>query len=153
MSLPRGNKLTSLQIKKTPFLLFQSHPDDFRETKDDNNSALKEKFFNNKNIELLQKEIIKRVYIKSKKKYLIEKQNVNDVITIMKSVFDDSDYDRNLKNMIIYLNKMVVEKIVSMIISEIEFNNSYLDRTYNQPDFYDRPKNVSKCGLKNSNFS
>lgn len=151
MSLPKGaikGALTSDIIIKSPFAVFQMHPDDFRKITANpshrdiplgfNNTPLKgmqqstllsKVFFHPKNIDLIQKQIIMRVFHETDGTYLIEKQNEKDLKVIMRSMF--IQYAKHspdqIRSQIRQLNNLVVDEVVPDIVAEIHAYIGYLD--------------------------
>ncbi len=159
MSLPKGslNKpLKTSDIMKTPFVLFQAHPDDYNkmvqqsEQNVHNESILEKAFFHPKNIDIVQKQIIMEVFRISNGEYLIEKQNENDLRVVMDAIFFEhaKHLPYNIREQITELNSRVVDDVVPGIISEIKSYFGYLDRAFGPMQVMDRPKNVSNAGSK-----
>lgn len=157
MSLPKGVvRCKNIDINKTPFLVFQSHPDDYHDIVQRSkelsgqNSNLSKVFFHPKNIDLIQRQIIAEVFRRSRGEYLIEKQNEQDLLVVMRSIFiqfaKHLPYD--VKGQIRELNRIVVNEVVPDILSQINFYFGYF-KVINEPrQIIDHPKNVSNAGLK-----
>lgn len=158
MSLPKGaiNKPTSKEITNAPFLLFQCHKDDYHNLSRDNlrgvqqESLLSKVFFHPKNIKLLQRQIIKTVFTRTNGEFLIEEQDERDLQVVMRSIFlqKAKHYPTNIKEQVKELNDLVVDEVVPDIVSQLKMYIGYLDRAFNQPIPLERPKNVSKAGMK-----
>lgn len=153
MSLPKGTDL------KTPFLLFNAHPDDFKKASKQvipnsrENAILKKAFFHQLNINSLQKLLIKEVYLKSNGKFLIERQNDADLISVMEEIFPDSTRlnfpsDAIIRDQVKKLNRIVLDYIVPMVISDLQTQAAYLKAAFNPMEIMPLPKNVSKRGSK-----
>ena len=155
MSLPK-NVLTAKSLSKTPFLMLQSHPDDFKKLSQNmlsgvqTESILSKVYFHQKNIDLIQKQIITRVFRDTNGDYLIESQNIEDLQIVMRSIFlqHAEHLPNNIKNQIRKLNTLTVDSIVPDIISELRMHDSYIKRAFGPMELMDLPKNVSNAGLK-----
>jgi hypothetical protein len=155
MSLPRGKiskNLDKESLVNNPFVLFNSHPDDFhkiiKESKID--SRLEKLFFHPKNIRNIQKQIILQVFYKTNKRFLIRKQNESDLRFIMQNILETygRDHIDNITDRIRELNNKVVETVVPGIIENIDFQENHI-KTIDKPIILmDRPKNVSNAGRK-----
>jgi len=179
MTLPAG-LLTDISyntdINKTPFVFFQSDPDDYHKYqktldiegntnfKTDNSvamssgsvrglqseSLLTTVFFHPKNIDHVQKKIIKHVYIATNGEYLIEQQNELDVLVVMRGVFiqNAKHLNNNIKHQITELDDIVVKEIVPGIVSELCAYKGYIRDVFGPTQIMDRPENVSNAGIK-----
>src|SRR5580700_8700878 len=94
MTLPKGSikSINNDEIMKMPFVVFQSHHDDYHDIINSPQEiqqefVLMKTFFHPKNINLIQKQIITNVFRRTNGSYLIEKQNELDLQIIMKSIF------------------------------------------------------------------
>ena len=159
MSLPRGtlkNVTSQTDIMKTPFVLFQSHRDDYYNMSQDSvkgimeESILSRVFFHPKNVDALQRQIIKEVYKRSNNEYIIEKQAEEDLQIVMRSMFlqHARHVPDHIPEQIQELNNLVVDDVVPNIMSEIKAYFGYLDRTFAPRQILDRPECVSNAGLK-----
>lgn len=162
MSLPRGayadqrRQMSREDIMKSPFVLFQSHFDDFYTMSQESvkgiqvETILSKVFFHPKNVDLIQKEIILAVYEQSDKQFWIEKQNEADIQVIMRSIFlqHARHIPDNIPGQIRELNNFVVDDVVPNIMSEILSQIGYLERTFGPRLIMDRPQNVSSAGLR-----
>jgi hypothetical protein len=158
MSLPKGalKPMSQYEIMKTPFLLFQSHSEDYYSMSQDSlrgiqeESILSKVFFHPKNVDLIQKQIIMEVFRKTNGAYLIEKQNEEDLQIIMRSMFlqHARHIPDHIKGQIRELNNLVVDDVVPNIISEIKSHIGYLDRAFNPRQIMDHPECVSSAGHK-----
>lgn len=159
MSIPKGlitRQLDSQDVIKTPFILFQSHKDDFENisrkslANTDKQPILARVYFSPENVEIIQRQIIAQVLKKTNGQYLIERQNEADVRAIMNHVF--SQYAKNMPNNIRQqvqeLNNITVAQIIPGIISEITAYVGYLSDTFGPRQVMDLPVNVSNAGSK-----
>ena len=158
MTLPKGKteSINISNVNKNPFIMFQAHQDDFKNISKKfiknkyDKSIISHIFFNKKNIQIIHQQIIQNIFKISKGKYLIEKQNEDDVLIVMKNIFSKYQYHetKNIKNQIKKLNNLVIEEVTPYIISEINYYYGYLDMILGEKQMLDRPKNVSKAGTK-----
>jgi hypothetical protein len=90
---------------------------------------LEELFFSDKNIEILQRQLIMKVYKDSSQKYLIPYQNHKSLDIIMKYIFNDQakhlPYDN--KNQVKELNEKVIREIYPTILNNLKFRDHYLN--------------------------
>lgn len=159
MSLPKGaikKSLNSHEIMKTPFLMFQSHADDYYNMSQESlrgvqeESILSRVFFHPKNVDLVQKQIIIEIFRRSNGEYLIEKQSEADLQVIMRSMFIQHarHLPDNIKGQIRELNNLVVDEVIPGIMSQIQAYEGYLERAFGPMQIMDRPENVSNAGRK-----
>tara|TARA_Y100000991_G_C21749610_1_gene254065 strand:- start:38 stop:580 length:543 start_codon:yes stop_codon:yes gene_type:complete len=96
--------------------------------KDYEGYLLEKLFFSDKNIEIIQRQLILKVYKDSKKKFIIPYQNQKSLDLIMKFIFNDQakhlPYDN--KGQIRDLNNKVVNEIYPLIINNLNFREHYL---------------------------
>lgn len=87
-------------------------------------------FFSEQNINTIQKELRYRVYTGSNNKYIIDKQNENDILLIMRSIYLQyskiPEDIKQYKNEINKLNKLVLNEIIPKILTEINMYKHYL---------------------------
>ena len=159
MSLPKGaiaKSTNSFDITKTPFIMFQSHHDDYHNMSQESlkgiqqESILSKVFFHPKNINLIQKQIIAGVFRETNGEYLIGHQNEPDLQIVMRSIFlqHAKHLPNDIKNQISVLDKLVADEVIPGIISEINAYFGYLERAFGSRQIMDRPENVSSAGLK-----
>ena len=159
MSLPKGavnRRMTEADAIKMPFLMFQAHPDDYYSMANDSlrgtqqESTLSKEFFHPNNIDLIQRQLISEIFNRSRGEYLIEKQNEQDLIVVMRSIFlqNAKHLPHNIKEQIRELNFLVVDDLVPNMMSEIKGYFGYLERAFGPQQVLDRPENVSNKGLK-----
>jgi hypothetical protein len=159
MSLPKGSikkPLSGGEVMKTPFILFQSHRDDYYNMSQDSvrgvqeESILSKVFFHPKNVDLIQKQIILDVFRRTNGEYWIERQNETDLQIVMRSIFIQHarHVPDHIKEQIKELNNLVVDEVVPGIVTQILSYFGYLRDAFNQPVPIDRPLNVSSAGTK-----
>lgn len=158
MSLPKGilKKSNDVDIRKTPFVIFQAHKDDFDNISSGSSenvnkkSILSEVFFHPKNIDLIQQKIIREVFRRSKGEYLIEKQNDRDLEIVMKYIFQQhaKHLPDHIKEQVYELNCLVVDEVLPDIISQLKAYFGYLKSAFGPRQIMDLPKNVSITGTK-----
>jgi hypothetical protein len=157
--LPAGITYDSIQvldINKTPFLVFQTHRDDYYNMSQDSvkgvveESVLSKLFFSPKNVERIQKMLIKEVFKRTKGAYLIPKQEEKDLQIVMRSMF--LQHAKNVKNDILgqvrELNLLTIDDLVPNVISELQFYVGYLERAFGPRQILDRPESTSNAGTK-----
>lgn len=153
MSRGPNPNLRKTDISKAPFLFMQADPKDYynvanNAVKNDDQDAniLSTVFFSPQNIELIQKQIIKTVLLKTDKKYLIEPQNRQDLLVVMRSIFIQyaQHLPNNIKEQIRELNKIVVDEVVPGIVDNILLQIGYLKKISEPMQMIDRPINSSK---------
>ena len=95
---------------------------------EENISDLAKNFFSDCNIELINKQLVMKVYKISNKKYFIGFQSKDNLLIIMRYIW--IQYSKNLdfkiKEQIIELNNLVVKEILPDIITNIEQYYGYL---------------------------
>jgi hypothetical protein len=114
-------------------------------------NALSKAFFTSSNLDIIQNAIRKEVYDRSgSKKYLIDKQDVNELKVIMKAMFlqyaKNSPY--NIPEQVNDLNKLVINWSVPRILSEVDHYHYYLKDISHMPTPMAHPMNMSTSGLK-----
>lgn len=159
MSLPPGTlqkAMKQFDIMKAPFLLYQSHQDDYYNMSQESVRGVQEEtilskvFFHPRNVDLVQKQIILEVFRKTNGAYLIEKQAEEDLQVIMRSMYIQHarHVPDHIKEQIQELNNLVTDDIVPNVISEINAYFGYLERTFAPRQILDRPECISNAGLK-----
>lgn len=115
-----------------------------------NETILSKEFFSPENVNLIQKMIIKGVFDASKGKYIIEKQNQDNLQIVMRSMYlqHARHFPDNIFGQIMELNSYVVDDSIPNILSEIDAQFGYLERTFSPLNVMDHPQNVSSAGLK-----
>jgi hypothetical protein len=126
-------------------------------------SPLTDAYFSKRNIEYLQQQIIKQIKIQSSGKYVIGRQNANELIVIMRSMFlqfqenlyivHPTEIKKYVDIEIEHLNKRVLDYTVPHIINSIE---QYLEsmRIRRQGVLpLDRAVNTSVQGTRTNNLN
>ena len=158
--LPKGalkdKVMSQFDVMKTPFVLFQSHQDDFYNMSQNSLTGLQVEttisraFFSPKNVDRLQRQIIAEVFRRTNGEYLIEKQNEQDLQIVMRSMY--LQHARNVPNdipgQIQELNNLVTDDSVPGIISQVNAYFGYLERAFAPRKILDRPENVSSAGTR-----
>ena len=116
-------------------------------------NPLSKYFFSTKNINHLQYLLMREVARLSQNKYKIGKQNENELMIIMRSIYlQYSKNTTNVEKQVIELNRTVIHETVPRIISGIENYLSYMrDQGSNPVPEIDRAQNVNITGTKTSN--
>lgn len=159
MSLPQGvikKPMTQFEIMKTPFLMFQSHRDDYYNMSQESlrgieqESILSKVFFHPENVKLIQKQLILSVFKRTNGAFLIENQEESDLQVVMRSMFlqHARHVPDHIPEQIQELNNLVVDDLVPGIVSQINAYYGYLERAFGPRQIMDRPENVSNNGLK-----
>lgn len=96
---------------------------------EDNITELSKYFFSDANINLINKQLVLKVYKKSGKKYKIPFQNKDDMLVVMRYVWiqDSKNLDFNIKEQIKTLNCRVVGEIYPNVMTNIEQYIKYLE--------------------------
>lgn len=107
-------------------------------------------YFSEDNINLIQDMIRYAVYSQSSNQYVIGRQSDTELKIIMRSVY--LQYGRNdpnnIKEQIAYLNAIVVDEAVKIILPEIEQYNGYIKKITTLPEPIPRSVNMSNKGSK-----
>jgi len=120
------------------------------DTNDDNGgiNILEKYFFSDENMELINKQLILRVYEKSNKQFLITKQKKEDLLIVMRYVF--IEYGRNLpydiKGQIKDLNCRVVSEILPNVMTNADQKIGYLRDINTQPIGPPLPISIGRVG-------
>jgi hypothetical protein len=145
------------KIQFAPFLFLSAHVNEYDKlakkimTADNTQvyEKLKELFFSDANIEIIQKQLIMTVYKYSEKMYLIEKQNKTNLRVVMDYVY--LYYGRNLPieitEQIRELNRKVVALLTPSILTHCTQYMGYLRDIETQP-YNELPINVSNKGSR-----
>ena len=108
-------------------------------------------FFSDENIERLQKNIKKEVYIRTNKKFnLTIDQNPSDLMIAMRAIYLEwsKNYSDNVIRQVKELNKLTIENVVPDMITNIKQQIRYMHDIDNQPVPLPLPKNVNTAGRK-----
>jgi hypothetical protein len=113
-------------------------------------STLNQLFFSQKNMSNIQNMIRYNVYIKSDKKYIIDKQSDIELEIVMRSIYlqHSPNLPDKTKEQIEYLNNLVSDWCVSQIIPEVVQYNGYIQEIEYMPVPLDLPLNLSSKGSR-----
>ena len=111
-----------------------------------NISQLMDVFFSKENIELINKQLVMTVYKKSNKKYRIPFQKKEDLIVVMRYVYDKDarHLPFKIKEQVRALNCSVVKEILPNIMTQVEQNITYLENLDKPINPIAPPMNVNK---------
>lgn len=119
------------------------------------NTPLSLKFFSKDNINSIQSGIINGVYVRSDDNYVIQNQNEQELLIIMRSHY--LQYGKNLPNNINYqineLNNMVIVWSVDNIINNIQQYISYKKTCSTLPMPLERAQLPSQKGTKSNELT
>jgi len=158
--LPKGalrdQAMSQFDIMKAPFVLFQSHKDDYYNMSQDSVKGIQSEttvsraFFSPKNVDRVQRQIIAEVFRRSNGEYLIPKQDEQDLQVVMRSMYlqHARHVPNNINEQIQELNNLVTDDSVPGIISQVNAYFGYLERAFAPRKIMDRPEYVSSAGLK-----
>lgn len=138
-SFPINQKKIPFDIKELPIVYFNDKKKENELTNqfikntirqdEDHITDLAKYFFSDVNIDLINKQLVLKVYKKTNKKYMIPFQNKDNMLIVMRYVW--IQYSRNLdfkiKEQIKELNCKVVKEIYPNIITNIEQYYNYLN--------------------------
>ena len=145
------------KIQWAPFLFLNDHVNKYDQlakkvmTADNSEiyDKLKEVFYSDENIEIIQKQLVMFVYEATKGTFLIEKQNKASLRTVMEYVY--LYYGRNLpvdlKGQIREMNRKTVSLVAPSIITHCQQYMGYL-RDIDRRPINELPVNPSKKGTK-----
>ena len=108
----------------------------------DDISILKDYFFSDENIEIINKQIVLTIWKKTNKTYKIGFQNKDNLLIIMQYIFLENakHLPYNIKNQIKELNCRVVGEIFPIIITNFEQKLGYLRDIEKRQPLVDLPK-------------
>lgn len=111
-------------------------------TNADDTNILKEIFFSDENIELINKQIILTIWKRTNKTYQVAFQNKDNLLIIMQYIFLENarHLPYNIKGQIKDLNCQVVGEILPNIISNFEQKLGYLRDIEKRQPLVDLPK-------------
>ena len=112
-------------------------------------TPLGELFFCPDNIRRLQNKIKKSIFIESKGKYKLDTdQNESDLLVVMRAVYIQDSYNSpyRIVHQVKELNKKVINRILSEMISNIKQNEEYISAIDRPIDPIPLPVNVSRAG-------
>jgi len=129
MKIPSHNGRISLDPKEngTPFFIQDMIP---KNEKTNYSNAtqymftptlLSETYFSLENIEIIQNAIRAKIFEKTNKKYIIDKQDYDQLKIIMRSIFLQNSVHKNnnIKEQIMALNDIVIDYCVPQVYSEL----------------------------------
>jgi hypothetical protein len=122
----------------------------------DDISILKDFFFSDENIELINKQIVLTIWKKTNKTYKIGFQNKDNLLIIMQYIFLENakHLPYNIKNQIRDLNCRVVGEILPIIITNFEQKLGYLRDIEKRQPLLDLPKSsTTDRTLSSLNFN
>ena len=110
-----------------------------------NSNPLSKVYFNPNNIATIQSAIINKVYQTSNGQYSIGRQNEQQLLIIMRSIYLQFGKNReyNIQEQVNELNNMVVEECVRIIIPNIQQQQGYIDDISSGIKISPWPQNVS----------
>lgn len=108
-------------------------------------------FYSDENVARVQKLLKQEVFLRTKGQFrLDEDQDENDILVVMKSVFDE--YAKHLPYKIIHqvkaLNKKTIEAIIPGVITNVKQTHAYLQEINGPIKPIDRPVNVNHAGRR-----
>lgn len=119
------------------------------------NSILSKTFFSKKNMDIIQNKLKWLVYEHSNKQYIIGKQDENELLIIMRSIY--LEYSKNLpvsiKEQIGFLNEKVYEDIFPKLYSNVKQYINYLADVSNPYKIMNRPEYINQSGTKSYDLS
>ena len=137
-----------------PFNLYEnlniSNKNKYNKTGNQQESKLSVLNFSQSNIDYLQNEIIRQIYKKTDGKYTIVKQNEDELVIVMKSIFlqNARNNDSDLKYQIDELNKLVLNYCVDNVYINLLQYVKYINDITKEQAVLDRPQNVDIKGSK-----
>ena len=113
-------------------------------------TKLSDMFFSQENIDHLQNQIIIGVYKKTDGKYRISKQNEDELVIVMKSIY--LQYGRNndteIQMQVNTLNKYVLDYCINDVYVNLQQYIKYIDDITKDQTVIDRPVNTDIKGNK-----
>ena len=149
----------NLSVENNSFLLLSSHRNDYfnkyskkisKQNPDYQGYLLNELFFSQKNIEIIQRQIILNIYKETNNKYTIPFQNSKSIEVVMKYIFNEQakHLPYGITEQIRNLNKKIVDELTPMIIINIDVKIKYLKDINSPPPVNQLPINVHSAGNK-----
>ena len=113
-------------------------------------STLNQLYFSKKNMDIIQSMIRYDVYIKSSKKYIIDKQSDIELEIIMRSIYlqHSPNLPNKIREQIDYFDKLVSDWCVDQIIPEVSQYIGYIKEIEYMPVPIDLPLNLSSKGSR-----
>jgi hypothetical protein len=137
-----------------PFELYENmkvaNKEKYGNTGNQQKSKLSDLYYSQANIDYLQDEIVRQVFEKSDGKYRIAKQNEDELMIVMKSIFlqNARNSDIDLQYQIDVLNKLVLDYCVDNVYVNLLQYVKYIDDITKEQTVMDRPQNVDIKGSK-----
>jgi hypothetical protein len=112
-------------------------------------------YFSELNIRNLQILIKKKIYDLSQGKYLIDDQDEQELLIIMRSIYLEYsiNQDSNIRKQIDCLNNKVINEVIPQIYSAVNLYFQYIKDSTNTHLTMDRPKFESMAGTKSFDLS
>ena len=113
-------------------------------------SILNQLFFSKQNMNNIQDMIRYNVYLKTEKKFVIDKQSDIELEIIMRSIYlqHSPNLPDKIKEQLRYLNNLVSNWCVEQIIPEVQQYNGYIKEIEYMPLPIDLPLNLSSKGSR-----
>ena len=113
-------------------------------------STLNQIFFSKKNMDIIQNMIRYKVYEKSEKKFVIDKQSDIELEIVMRSIYlqHSPNLPNKIKEQITYLDKLVSDWCVEQILPEVNQYIGYIKEIEYMPIPIDLPLNLSSKGSR-----
>tara|TARA_B100001027_G_C16174943_1_gene288756 strand:- start:228 stop:713 length:486 start_codon:yes stop_codon:yes gene_type:complete len=137
-----------------PFELYEnlniSNKEKYSNTGNQQKSKLSNLYYSQANIDYLQNEIVRQVFDKSDGKYRIARQNEDELVIVMKSIFlqNARNNDNDLQYQIDELNNLVLDYCVDNVYVNLLQYVKYIDDITKEHTVMDRPQNVDIKGSK-----
>ena len=113
-------------------------------------SLLSHVFFSRQNLNRIQEMIRYEVYVKSNKKYVIDRQSDVALQIVMRSIYlqHSPNLPNKIKEQVEYLDKLVTDWSVEQILPEVEQYMGYLSEIEYMPTPIDLPRDISSKGTR-----
>jgi hypothetical protein len=147
-------RINLTNCKSKPFELYENlnvrNEDKYLNTGNQQQSNLSNLYFSQANIDYLQNDIIRQIYKRMDGKYSVVKQNEDELVIVMKSIFlqNARNNDENIQGQIDELNKLVLSYCVDNVHVNLLQYVKYLKDITSDIPVIDRPKNVDIKGSK-----
>lgn len=117
-------------------------------------TPLNQAYFSRANVKIVQNQIRKDVYDRSKSKFLVDEQSVDELLIVMRAMY--LQYGKNLPDnipgQIAELNHLVADWCVPKILAECSMHKTYLNDLQNLPVPLAHPIMLTKTGSKSASF-
>ena len=113
-------------------------------------SELSNQFFSTCNINNIQDLLRQNVYILSEYKYRIGKQQVTELLIIMRHIYINNGrfQQNNIVEQINELNDIVIKKCVPFILTKLEQKEEYIHKINNSLPVMELPQNVNSSSTR-----